>query len=185
VSAQARVPIFDLDGTLLDSDEALVRPLLALGVARADIRFGEPVAVACSRLGVSLDAYVDAYDPEESVPFPGVSDLVSSLTRWAVCSNKHPRSGLADLDRWSWSPTVALFSDAFEWGDKALAPVLAVLGLTAREVVYVGDSPHDRAVASAAGCRFVVAGWNPRTDGLAGDVVLQEPLELLELLNGD
>ncbi|MEY2591194.1 MAG: hypothetical protein QOJ67_3178, partial [Acidimicrobiaceae bacterium] len=28
------VPLFDLDGTLLDSDEALAAPFVALGVAR-------------------------------------------------------------------------------------------------------------------------------------------------------
>ena len=64
-----RLPIFDLDGTLLDSDEALVAPFLSLGVARDDIGFGEPVDEACRRLGVSTDDYVARYDAE---PLPAV-----------------------------------------------------------------------------------------------------------------
>jgi phosphoglycolate phosphatase-like HAD superfamily hydrolase len=178
----ALVPIFDLDGTLLDSDEALVAPFLALGVRREDIAFGEPVAVACERLGVPTEVYVARYDPSMAAPFPGVRELVARLGRWAVCSNKAVESGRADLGRWGWDPEVALFTDAFGGGQKTLGPVLEVLGLTAGEVVYVGDSEHDREAASAAGCRFLVAGWNPRARDVRGDQLLTQPSELLPLL---
>jgi phosphoglycolate phosphatase len=178
----ALVPIFDLDGTLLDSDEALVAPFLALGVRRRDIAFGEPVAVACKRLGVPTETYVAGYDPSMAAPFPGVSELVAGLGRWAVCSNKAAASGRADLQRWGWHPEVALFTDAFGGGQKVLAPVLDALGLVAADVVYVGDSEHDREAASAAGCRFLVAGWNLRAREVRGDRLLNHPSELLALL---
>lgn len=176
------VPVFDLDGTLLDSDEALVVPFLALGVRREDITFGEPVGAACERLGVATDAYVAAYDPAMAKPFPGVAELVARLDRWAVCSNKADVPGLADLARWGWEPEVALFTDAFGGGQKELEPVLDALGLRPIDVVYVGDSEHDRAAAAVVGCRFVVAGWNPRARGVVGDVVLDRPGDLLGLL---
>lgn len=176
------VPVFDLDGTLLDSDEALVRPFLSMGIARDAVRFGPPVVEECRRLGVDVDDYVAAYDPARAHPFPGVDDLLRALPRWAVCSNKHPRQAAADLARWGWRPEVALFSDAFGWAPKRLEPVLARLGLGADEIVFVGDSEHDRASAAAVGCRFALAGWNPRVVAEVGDAVLRHPLDLLGLL---
>jgi phosphoglycolate phosphatase-like HAD superfamily hydrolase len=80
----ARIPVFDLDGTLLDSDEALLRPFVELGIARDDVGFGEPVAEACRRLGVPLEEYVAAYDPAAVDAFPGVPELLEALARWAV-----------------------------------------------------------------------------------------------------
>jgi phosphoglycolate phosphatase-like HAD superfamily hydrolase len=177
-----RVPVFDLDGTLLDSDRAVIEPLVRLGARREDILIGEPVVAACRRLGVDLDAYVEAYDPAEAGPFPGVPELVAALGVWAVCSNKHAGQGSTDLARWGWRPTVAMFSDAFGGEGKRLPPVLDALGLEASEIVFVGDTEHDRDVAAEVGCLFAVAGWNARTAGLAGDVVLAAPADVFELL---
>lgn len=173
------VPIFDLDGTLLDSDEALVAAFVALGVDRRCITFGEPVAEACARLGVDVADYVAGYDSAMAHPFPGVDELLGGLDRWAVCSNKDPGAGAADLARWRWQPEVALFTDAFGGGPKRLDPVLAALGLTAGDVVYVGDSEHDRVTAAAAGCLFLIAGWNPRANGLTGGVRLATPQDVV------
>jgi len=176
-----RIPIFDLDGTLLDSDAALLRPFVALGVRPEQVRFGAVVGEECERLGVDLDRYVALYDPGEAQPFPGVEDLLASLDRWALCSNKHPRSGHAELARLGWRPTVALFTDAFD-GPKRLEPVLAALGVAADEVVFVGDTAHDRAAARAAGVCFGLAAWNPRAEPVEGDVVLRRPAEVVALL---
>jgi phosphoglycolate phosphatase-like HAD superfamily hydrolase len=176
------VPIFDLDGTLLDSDEALVVPFLELGVARERITFGEPVAEACARLGVDLDTYIDAYDPALARPFPGVLELLARLDRLAVCSNKAGRSARADLARWGWKPPVGLFTEDFGGLQKQLGPMLAALGLGPADVVFVGDSGHDRAAAAEVGCPFAVAGWNHRTEGLDGDLRLDRPADLLELV---
>ena len=52
------VPIFDLDGTLLDSDAALVAPFVALGVREEDVSFGALLADECARLGVTVDDYL-------------------------------------------------------------------------------------------------------------------------------
>ena len=47
------VPIFDLDGTLIDSDAALVAPFVALGVPREAVTFGHVLQDECDRLGLS------------------------------------------------------------------------------------------------------------------------------------
>ncbi|HEX9258959.1 MAG TPA: HAD hydrolase-like protein [Acidimicrobiales bacterium] len=176
------VPVFDLDGTLLDSDDALVAPFLALGISREAITFGPPVAIECERLGVAMADYVSLYDPAAARPFDGVADLLHGLDRWAVCSNKHPAQAAADLALWGWQPDIAMFSDAFDWQPKRLEPVLERLGLAAHDVVYVGDSHHDRACAMEAGVAFVLAGWNPRTVARDDDVVAARPGDVAALL---
>jgi HAD superfamily hydrolase (TIGR01549 family) len=178
-----RTPIFDFDGTLLDSDRALVEPFIALGVALDDITFGHVIGQECERLGVALDDYLERYDVSAARPYPGVEELVGHLTRWAVCSNKHPRSGEAELARLGWVPDVALFTDAFD-GPKRLPPVLAALGARADEVVYVGDTAHDRAAADEVGVPFGLAAWNPRATSEPGDTVLWSPLDVLDFVTG-
>jgi phosphoglycolate phosphatase-like HAD superfamily hydrolase len=173
-----RIPIFDLDGTLLDSDDALVAPFVALGVDHEKITFGHVVGEECQRLGVALDDYLDRYDTTAAQPFSGVQELVGELTLWAVCSNKHPRSGRAELARLRWNPDVALFTDAFD-GPKELGPVLDALGIAAGDAVFVGDTAHDRAAARDAGVAFALAGWNPRARAAPGDVVLRVPLDVV------
>ena len=174
------VPVFDLDGTLLDSDEALCAAYVALGVRRQDVTYGHVVADECARLGLSLDDYIAAYDPHAALPFPGVEALLAALPYWAVCSNKDRRSGAAELARLGWRPAAAWFAQDFGAGPKRLTPVIEALGLRGADVLFVGDSPHDAACAADAGARFAVAAWNPRTRalGLRGDVVLHSPADL-------
>lgn len=174
--------VFDFDGTLVDSDAALVAPFLELGVPEEEISFGHAIAEECERLGISMEAYVDAYDHEVVMPFEGVAEVVPKLGRWALCSNKHPRSGEAELRRLGWEPELAVFADHFDWEHKRLGPVLDAMGLSAAEVVMVGDSAGDVRCAREVGCRFVWAGWNPRVAAADPDgVVLRHPRELLDL----
>jgi phosphoglycolate phosphatase-like HAD superfamily hydrolase len=177
-----RVAVFDFDGTLVDSDVALLAPFHALGVV--DIPpLGLPLVEACERAGVSVDDYVARYDPTAALPFEGVVDLIARLPRWAVCSNKQRWAGDLELAAQGWTPEVAMFTEDFGFREKQLAPVLDALGLGADEVVYVGDTAHDRACAAAVGATFALAGWNPRVVAEPDDVVLTTPAELLPLLS--
>lgn len=176
------VAVFDLDGTLLDSDEALIAPFVALGVARESITFGHTLADECARLGLDVEAYLDQYDIDQAQPFAGADELVAALERWAVCSNKHPRGGVPELARLGWTPDVALFADAFGFAGKTLGPVLDALTLGPDDIIFVGDTKHDRRCAIEVGCRFAWAGWNERARPTAGDDVLAHPLDVLELL---
>ncbi|MEA2534036.1 MAG: N-acetyl-D-muramate 6-phosphate phosphatase [Actinomycetota bacterium] len=177
------VPIFDLDGTLLDSDAALTGAFVALGIPAESITFGHVVADECARLGVSLEAFLDAYDHGAALPFPGVEEMLAALSRWGLCSNKHSSSGRTELARLGWKPAAALFSEDFG-GPKRLDLVLATLGLDAAEAMFVGDTDHDWACAADAGVAFALAGWNPRATPRENDTVLAHPADLLPLLAG-
>ena len=183
LTATFSVVVFDLDGTLLDSDAALAAAFVALGVPVGDVTYGHVVADECRRLGVSLESYLSGYDVDAASPYEGVDDLVAQLDRWALCSNKARRLGVAELARLGWSPEVALFAEDFDGGPKRLAPVLAALG-DPSGVVFVGDTDHDRSCAAAAGVVFALAAWNPRAAALAqpGDLVLSRPADLVPLL---
>ncbi len=178
---EPRFAICDLDGTLIDSDAALVNAFVALGVTRSEISFGHVIADECLRLGISLGDYVHAYDTEAAKPFPGVDELIGVLDDWAICSNKHVESGTAELTRLAWRPRAAMFADAFN-GPKRLAPLLEALHLDPSRVVFVGDTDHDRTCAHEAGVDFALAAWNPRAVERVGDIALKHPSDLIEVL---
>jgi HAD superfamily hydrolase (TIGR01549 family) len=174
--------VFDLDGTLLDSDDALAAAFMALGVPAADVTFGHVVADECARLGIDLEEYVARYDITAAQPYPGIDDVVASLGDWAVCSNKRRNAGEPELARLGWKPRVAMFAEDFGGGTKSLAPVLDRLRVPPANVLFVGDTAHDRACAAVAGIRFALAAWNPRAVAHAGDTVLATPADLTSLL---
>lgn len=181
VVRRSRFAICDLDGTLVDSDRALADAFVALGVPRDEVTYGHVVAEECARWGLTVSEYEAAYDDRTVEPFVGVPELVAALGDWAVCSNKLRVAGEAELTRFGWTPTVALFADAFD-GAKSPVPILRMMGMDAVDAVFVGDTAHDRSVARDAGLQFVLAGWNPRAVAAPGDVVLRDPLELLDVL---
>lgn len=180
------VVVFDLDGTLLDSDEALIAAFITLGIPRETISFGHPIEVECARLGLDVADYIDAYDTGTARPFDGVDDLIGRLERWAVCSNKTGPSGWAELERLAWAPEVVAFADDFGGAAKELGPVLARLAVEPTEVLFVGDTRHDARCAAEVGTMFAWAGWNPRTAAeRPPGRVLSHPLDVLDLLEHD
>lgn len=136
---------------------------------------------ACEREGIEVAAYLEAYDDALAQPFPGVNELLDALPRWALCSNKLGAAGRRELAHLGWEPAVALFAEDFG-GAKCLDPVLDALDVRAGDVVFVGDSQPDRDCARRAGATFALAGWNSRVTPAEGDVVLDEPADLLDLL---
>ncbi|HUF85674.1 MAG TPA: HAD hydrolase-like protein [Acidimicrobiia bacterium] len=175
--------MFDLDGTLVDSDRALIEPYLRLGFTVDDIQLGRLLVDECARLGISMDDYLAHYDSTDVAVFPGVEDVLTRLPRWAVASNKIRASGEAEIARFGWKPACALFAEDFGGRSKHLEPVLDRLGVSASDVLFVGDTAHDRVCARDAGAAFALAGWNLRVLAGAGDLVLSRPADVLDHLD--
>jgi HAD superfamily hydrolase (TIGR01549 family) len=172
--------VFDLDGTLVDSDRALIEPYLRLGFTVDDVRLGPLLVDECARLGITVDDYLAHYDTNDVSVFPGVDDVLARLPRWAVASNKLRANGEAELDRFGWTPACALFAEDFGGSSKQLGPVLDRLDVDASDVVFVGDTAHDRRCAADAGAAFALAGWNARALAEPGDLVLARPADLFD-----
>ena len=136
---------------------------------------GLPLVEACERAGVTVEAYLEHYDPSAALPFAGVRGAARAAR--PLGPGVEQGAGVRAAASWSGSagqPEVALFSDDFGGREKELAPLLDAMGLDAEAVVFVGDTRHDRACAAAVGARFALAGWNPRARASAepGDLVL-------------
>jgi len=178
-----RFALFDLDGTLVDSDAALQAPWPALGVDPARVPpLRLPLREACDLVGVTVVDYLDLYDGTAVEPFDGVEAMLRGLDRWSVCSNKTRSSGRRELARLGWTPELALFSEDFGGRPKELGPALDALRIEPDDAVFVGDTAHDRTCAAAAGVTFALAGWNARATSEPGDLVLAHPSEVLDLL---
>lgn len=153
---------------------------MALGVSPDRIQFGLPLAEACALVGVTVDDYL-AHATVVAAPFAGVNEMLETLPRWAVCSNKLGAYARREIEELGWRPEAAFFSEDFG-GPKRLQPVLDELGVEAAEVVFVGDSEFDRRCAHEAGATFALAGWNARAKPGPGDLVLGEPRDVLGLV---
>ena len=146
--------------------------------------FGRLLADECAAHGVTVEDYLARYDPTAARPFAGVDALLAGIDRWSVCSHKARVSGHAELARLAWTPELALFAEDFGGTGKTLAPVLDALGIDGPDVVFVGDTAHDRGCARAVGATFVLAGWNRRAVPEAGDLVAARPQDVLDVVAG-
>lgn len=140
------------------------------------------------------DAYSKNWD-NKTRPYEGVGELLDALAarglKLIVYSNKPDKfTNLTVrklLPRW---PFVAIVGARESWPNKpdpsAALDIVAKLGLSPREVVYVGDTSTDMKTAVAAGMYAVGALWGFRTaDELTASgakALIAKPTELLPLL---
>ena len=108
----ALVPLFDFDGTLVDSDVALTAPGTRSGSIRTSCRSGCRSSRRATG-GVTVEAYLEHYDPSAAQPVRRASTTcwtARPVGAWRP-TRSAPRAGGAE--RLGWTPDVALFSDDF------------------------------------------------------------------------
>ncbi|MEC7804208.1 MAG: HAD-IA family hydrolase [Pseudomonadota bacterium] len=219
-TAAIRGVLFDLDGTLLDTAPDMVGALNAL---RAEERLG-PVPYAIARAHVSTGAigllklafpthadqdmhrlhqrYLQIYADRlstETLPFPGIEELLVSLERskliWGVVTNK-PASltePLLEALKLLHRCACVVSGDTLlerKPHPKPLLHALAQAGIDSNTAIYIGDASRDIEAGKAAGVTtvavtygYILPGDEPSDWG--ADMVIAHPDELLEyLLNG-
>ena len=210
-----RAAIFDLDGTLADTladiASAMNFALATLSLPTHDLAayrtfVGEGVEHLANRaLPVDrpelrpalIEAYVARYDEvylDESVPYPGIVDLLDALAGraipLAVLSNKPDPATRKVIS--------ALFGDqrfVSVAGHKPEVPkkpdpagalaIAAHLGIAPGEFIFVGDTAIDMQTAVAAGMVPVGASWGFRPEELTANgarLVAATPADVLGAL---
>jgi pyrophosphatase PpaX len=208
LSPQSSV-LFDLDGTLIDSVELIVRSYhhatmthLEMALERAAIvrTIGLPLDRVMEEIapgrGATLVAtyreYMSANHDDLVGAFPGVLDLLRALRergyRLGIVTAKHrPAASLAfrlcGLDA---LVDVTICGDDTTRHKPFPDPLLAAaaqLAVEPQDCLYVGDAPTDLQAAHAAEMRAVAATWGAGTrDELAAaspHLWLTQPLDLL------
>lgn len=186
--AQFRYVLFDLDGTLVDTADLIVRSFqhalhdqLGMHVAREQVlkTFGEPLRTTMIRLGGEerADALVASYrafnvhhHDKLIRPFPGVARAVSALhaagLRLAVTTSKLRDTAMMGLRHFR----LDIYMDVVVGAERTHThkpdpePLLVTLGdLGGRpgpDVLMVGDSPADLLAGRRAGVRTAAVEWS-------------------------
>ena len=179
--------IFDIDGTLLDTEKTgvlslqkSVKELMGKDMTYDELYpyFGIPTMVVAQKMGFQ-DVEAAAHSWEENfqelmyliVPFEGVEEMLPRLremgfklgvvtSRSRFEFNYDPR-----LSQWKDLFETVITSDDSErhkpWPDPLLA-YLSHSGAVAEECIYFGDTEYDFECAKGAGIDFALADWRNR-----------------------
>jgi pyrophosphatase PpaX len=181
--------LYDLDGTLSDSTELIVRCWRHMmnthhGACPDDREwlsgFGTTLESQIARFARSegeaaamLDTYRSHQDGLHDAmlrPFPGAVEVVRELGRrgvaLAIVTSRHRRSALRGMELCG---LVEHFGVVVTPEDvtrtkpdpEPVHVALRRLAIDAGEALFVGDSPHDVAAGRAAGARTAAALWGP------------------------
>lgn len=191
-AAAARAVLFDLDGTLIDSER------LILASYRHTMRkhlghvppeetwkatIGQPLVVQMKmfadredKVSAMIRTYVDhnlANHNDYVNPFPGVRPLVEAIREsgrvLGIVTSKKRRAthmGLAQCDLPAEWFTAIVTADDVERYKPEPEPVLEALdqlGISGAEALFVGDSTHDMRCGRAAGVLTAAVLWGPYT----------------------
>ncbi len=179
-----RLAVFDLDGTLVDSvgdlHASVNHALAAVGLpprSVAEVRgfVGEGARVLLAKAVAPRDELLDpalaAWRPyyaahclDRTLPYPGVGPLLAGAGRTlAVLTNKPGEMSRRILDGLGLLQRFAVVIGGDEAPRKpdpaGLLEILARVGATPAEAVFIGDSRHDVETARRAGVPMVAVTW--------------------------
>ncbi len=147
-----------------------------------------------SRLRTFFVPHYDAHNADLSAPYEGILPLMQTLAErgilLAVASNKYQAAAEKLVHHYFPVPFAALFGQRDGVPSKpdpaVVHDILAQTGVSADEVLYVGDSGVDMQTAANAGVRAcgVTWGFRPRTEleQYAPAHIVDRPEEILSLI---
>lgn len=197
--------IFDLDGTIIDSEmiglQALQATLKEQGIEKNldELRFslGIPGLTTLEILNIAdipttLESWLEKEKPFlKNVPiFEGMIDVIAVLPKAGIVTSKTTEEMnnsfyLLNIDHHFHSIVCASDTENHKPNPDPLELALQLLGCKAKEAIYIGDSPYDMQCANAAGVDFGLALWGARTvSGFENaDYIFENPKDILNLIN--
>ena len=200
--------IFDVDGTILDTEKAILKSLQKVlkeegkDYEQEDLRFalGVPGDVTLKRLGIpdiervspKWSQTVLEFSQEVHI-FNGLKEVIEALSaspiRTGIVTSKTKQEVIDEFDPFGISNhfeciICATDTENHKPHPEPLLVCLDKLNAGKNEAVYIGDSIYDMQCAKSAGVKFALALWGSKsTEGFeTADYVLKEPKDILELI---
>lgn len=197
--------IFDLDGTIIDSEliglKALQATLKEQGIEKNldELRFslGIPGLTTLEILNIAdipttLESWLEKEKPfMKNVPiFEGIIEVIMALPKAGIVTSKTAEEMnhsfyLINIDHHFHSVVCASDTEKRKPNPDPLELALKLLGCKADEAIYIGDSIYDMQCANAAGVDFGLALWGARTTlGFENaKYIFENPKNILNLIN--
>ncbi|WHY78358.1 HAD family hydrolase [Neobacillus sp. WH10] len=197
--------IFDLDGTIIDSEliglTALQATLKEQGIEKDldELRFslGIPGLTTLEILNIAdipttLESWLEKEKPlMKNVPiFEGIIDVINGLPKAGIVTSKTAEEMnhsfyLLNIDHHFHSVVCASDTEKRKPNPDPLELALKMLGCKADEAIYIGDSIYDMQCANAAGVDFGLALWGARTTSGFENAkyIFENPKDILNLIN--
>lgn len=200
--------VFDIDGTLIDSEKAVLNSLQKTileekGIEKSleELRFalGIPGKVALSRLDIEnleeveekWDEYSKEYSHEITL-FDGIRSVVQALKsksiKLGIITSKTRKEYESDFVRFgldSYFDVVICADDTKKHkpnGDP-MEKYLEITNARRQDTIYVGDSIYDMQCAKNAGVHSALALWGIEdSDNLEATYKLNNPKDILDIL---
>ena len=200
--------IFDVDGTILDTEKAILKSLqqvlkeegrdyqaedlrFALGIPgnealrRLNVQDIERVHTKWSKAELALLKEVQLFEDIKEVlevllESPHRTGIVTSKTRQELMAGYE----LFGISRYFESSICATDTDKHKPHPEPLLACLEELEAEKDEAIYIGDSIYDLQCAHSAGVKFALALWGAKKiEGFeSADFILKEPKDILDLL---
>lgn len=200
--------IFDVDGTLIDTEKIIIRALQKVLEEELNRRYnydelifvlGVPGAGSLEKLGVKnveracqkWDLYMREYGEQIKV-YPGIRAVLESLSREGVktgiVTSKTKEQFTNDflplgLTEYLQYVVCADDTDRHKPDPDPLLRFLELAQVNPEQAIYVGDTIYDMRCARGAGLDFALALWGARiTEGISAKYNLKKPEDILSTL---
>ncbi len=202
--------VFDIDGTLVDNEKAILHSLQEVLLMTMGKEFsyeqlafcmGIPGEDTLERLGVEdvpgvMNLWIEALRRCEDMVtiYKGIEELLIRLSdrgyRLGLASSRSRELLEKDFNKLKISKyfEIKICADDTLEHKPTGAPLLKYIesaGADTCEVLYIGDSVNDSMCAGDAGVDFALAVWGSHTEETPAKYYLRTPSDLLSILEGD
>lgn len=201
--------VFDIDGTLIDTEYAVLHSLQDTLIAVTGINkeineltfaLGIPGKNALKKLNIPERSFSLILEDWERCMckysntvciFQGISDLLEALVQsgyeLGIVTSKTREEFKQDFESFDISncfTAIICADDTVEHKPEPdpLFKYMEVSNASNNEMLYIGDSTYDRECAKGAKVDFALAGWGSHSREIQADYYLEKPDDLLSIL---